>query len=41
MGEANIVPPLATVANAVNNATGKRIYHLPLNPQAVSEALQK
>ena len=41
VGEANIVPPLATVANAVNNATGKRIYHLPLNPQAVSEALQK
>ena len=39
VGEANIVPPLAAVANAVHDATGVRMSNLPLNPGAVSKAI--
>ncbi len=39
VGEANIVPPLAAVANAVHDATGVRMSSLPLNPGAVSKAI--
>ena len=39
VGEANIVPPLATLSNAVSRAIGKRMYSLPMNPQAVREAI--
>ena len=41
VGEANIVPPLATLANAIQKATGVRMDHLPMNPPAITEALQK
>jgi CO/xanthine dehydrogenase Mo-binding subunit len=40
VGEANIVPPLAAMANAVYYATGVRMNSLPMNPQAVRKALE-
>jgi CO/xanthine dehydrogenase Mo-binding subunit len=40
VGEANIVPPLAAMANAVFYATGVRMNSLPMNPQAVRKALE-
>ena len=40
VGEACIVPPLAAIANAVYNATGKRMRRLPMSPAAVVSALQ-
>lgn len=35
VGEANIIPPLAAVANAVEHATGRKMNRLPLNPQTI------
>lgn len=40
VGETPIVPPLATVANAVSRATGVRMRHLPMSPDRVYEALE-
>jgi CO/xanthine dehydrogenase Mo-binding subunit len=40
VGEAPIVPPLAAVANAVRDATGKRLADLPLSPDRVFAAIQ-
>src|SRR5262245_59457075 len=40
VGETSIVPPLATVANAVCAATGVRFCDLPMSPPAVLEALE-
>jgi len=39
VGELPIVPPLATVANAVSNATGVRFTELPLSPPRILERL--
>jgi xanthine dehydrogenase molybdenum-binding subunit len=39
VGEASIIPPLAAVANAVYQATGKRFRSLPISPGRVLEAL--
>ena len=39
VGEVPIVPPLAAVANAVRNATGRRFTELPMSPPKVLEAL--
>ena len=39
VGEANIVPPLAAIANAIHDAVGVRMYDLPMNPQAVAGAI--
>jgi CO/xanthine dehydrogenase Mo-binding subunit len=39
VGEVPIVPPLATVANAMRDATGIRFTELPLSPSRVLEAL--
>ena len=39
VGEANIVPPLAALANAIHDAVGVRMYDLPMNPQAVTKAI--
>ena len=39
VGEANIVPPLAAIANAVHDATGARVDRLPMNPAAIVSAL--
>lgn len=39
VGEVPIVPPLAAIANAVRDATGKRICDLPLSPVRIHAAL--
>ncbi|MGZ8266877.1 MAG: xanthine dehydrogenase family protein molybdopterin-binding subunit [Burkholderiales bacterium] len=39
VAEANIVPPMAAIANAIRNATGKRMTELPMSPPKVLEAL--
>ena len=39
VGEANIIPPTPTVANAIHKALGKRLTTLPMNPVAIMEAL--
>jgi CO/xanthine dehydrogenase Mo-binding subunit len=41
VGEANIVPPPAAIANAIFAATGARMHRLPMNPPAVVEALAR
>jgi CO/xanthine dehydrogenase Mo-binding subunit len=40
-GEIGSVPPMATIANAIYNATGVRIRKLPLNPENVLRALRE
>ena len=39
VGEVPIVPPMAAIANAVHDATGVRMTHLPMSPANVLEAL--
>jgi CO/xanthine dehydrogenase Mo-binding subunit len=39
VGEANIVPPPAAIANAIYRAAGVRMNRLPMNPSAVMQAL--
>ena len=39
VGEANIVPPPAAIANAIYRAVGVRLRQLPMKPSAVMEAL--
>ena len=36
-GEVPITPPPAAIANAIANATGKRIRHLPMSPRTLFE----
>ena len=38
VGEANIVPPTPTIANAIYDATGKRMTALPMSPGAIQSA---
>jgi CO/xanthine dehydrogenase Mo-binding subunit len=40
VGEVPIVPPLAAVANAIEDAVGVRVYDLPISPPRLLEALQ-
>ena len=40
VGEANIAPPLAALANAIHDAAGVRMTALPMNPQAVVSAME-
>ena len=40
VGEANIAAPLAAIANAIHDAAGVRLRSLPMNSQAVVEALE-
>ena len=40
VGEANIVPPLAALSNAILDATGVQIRNLPMNPQNVISSLK-
>jgi len=37
VGEANIVPPPAAIANAIHGAIGVRMNRLPMNPAAIME----
>ena len=39
VGEVPIVPPMAAIANAIHNAIGVRMDHLPMNPGRILEAL--
>ena len=39
VGEVPIVPPMAAVANAIHDALGTRMEHLPMSPGAILEAL--
>ncbi|MFN0170932.1 MAG: xanthine dehydrogenase family protein molybdopterin-binding subunit [Bryobacteraceae bacterium] len=39
VGEANIIPPPAAIANAIYHAAGVRMQRLPMNPPAVMEAI--
>ena len=41
VGEANIVPPPAAIANAIYHASGVRMQRLPMNPTAIMEAIWK
>ena len=41
VGEVPIVPPLAAVSNAIYHATGIRMRELPMNPVAVSKAIEE
>ena len=38
VGEANIVPPTPAIANAIYDATGKRMTSLPMSPGAIQSA---
>ena len=40
VGETSIVPPLAAIANAVSNAFGVRMTHVPMSPPRVLKALE-
>ena len=39
VGEANFVPSIAAVANAVSNAVGRRMNDLPMSPPKVLRAI--
>ena len=39
VGEVNIVPPPAAIANAINQAIGVRMTRLPMNPNTVMETV--
>ncbi len=39
VGETSIVPPLAAIANAVSNAAGVRMNHVPMSPPRVLKAI--
>ena len=40
VGETGITPPLPAIANAVREATGKRLCDLPLRPSRVLAAIR-
>ncbi|RWK58907.1 xanthine dehydrogenase family protein molybdopterin-binding subunit [Mesorhizobium sp.] len=39
VGETSIVPPLAAIANAVSNAAGVRMTHIPMSPPRILAAI--
>ena len=41
VGEVGIVPPMAAVANAIADATGKRLADLPMTPMRVLDAINE
>jgi CO/xanthine dehydrogenase Mo-binding subunit len=41
VGETSIVPPLAAIANAVSNATGVRMTHVPMSPPRILKAMKE
>ena len=40
VGEPSIVPPLAAIANAVSNAVGVRMDHIPMSPPRIRKAIR-
>lgn len=40
VGETSIVPPLAAIANAVSNAAGVRMTHIPMSPPRILSAIE-
>ncbi len=40
VGETSIVPPLAAIANAMSNAAGVRMTHIPMSPPRVLAAIE-
>jgi CO/xanthine dehydrogenase Mo-binding subunit len=40
VGETSIVPPLAAIANALSNAAGVRMAHIPMSPPRVLKAIK-
>ncbi len=41
VGETSIVPPLAAIANAVSNAVGVRMKHIPMSPPRILKAIKE
>ena len=41
VGEVQIVPPPAAIANAIYNAIGVRMTKLPISPAKVVDAIKK
>jgi len=41
VGETSIVPPLAAIANAVSNASGVRMTHVPMSPPRILQAIEE
>lgn len=41
VGETSIVPPLAAIGNAVSNATGVRMYHVPMSPPRILKGIKE
>ncbi len=41
VGETSIVPPLAAIGNAVSNAVGVRLNHVPMSPPRILKALEE
>ena len=41
VGETGIAPPLPAIANAIADATGKRLRHLPISPPKVLKAIKE
>ena len=41
VGETSICPPLAAIANAVSNAAGVRMTHLPMSPPRLLKAIKE
>ena len=39
VGEVNICAPMAAIANAIANATGRRMDHLPISPPKLAAAI--
>ena len=40
VGETSIVPPLAAIANALSNAAGVRLTHVPMSPPRILKAIK-
>ena len=40
VGETSIVPPLAAIGNAVSNAAGVRLTHVPMSPPRILKAIK-
>ena len=41
VGETGIAPPLPAIANAVADATGQRLRHLPISPPKILKAIKE